>query len=408
MAKYRETRSLEDDAREQDVRRRELQAQRRRGQLRRLTRAAAALGLAAAGLVTAWWALGPVRLSNAADAARLVGRRGAGFPLDCSYGNLRKAALLGDSIALLEPTQLVVYTKSGYQSLDYPQPYVSPALCAAYGRAVLFEQAAGATGRLTLLSKTGKLYDMALDRGLFCVDIGKNGALAAATRAESAASEIYVWDADAKRRFAWRCEREYPSALRLGGRGLGACLIGAQQAGVYSRFVEFSFDRDEPRIDARIEDAWLYGAAAVTGGWLAVGDQAVYHITRDSRVSPLSYGGRALDLFDAQPGGYCALVLEDWDNRALLRVYDKTGALALEQGLPEPPLEISCGGGYVYLRFEGSIVRWRNLGGFRQSQPLPPSAQEAFVAGNTAYLLTLRQVEQMKLRWGPCAMLNEE
>ena len=409
MAEYRETRSLEDDKQEQELRREDAQKERRQTQLRRMARIAAALALMAAAVVTGWWVMGPVRLSNLTDALGLIGKRGGGYPLDCSYGNLRQAALLGNSIALLEPTQLLVYSKNGYQSLDFGQPYASPALRTAYGRAVLFDRA---TGKLTLLGKTGMLYNKELARSLFCVDLGKSGDLAAAIRAESAASEIYVWDAADKQQFAWRCEKEYPSALRLGGRGLGACLIGTEQAGVYARFVEFSFDKAEPRIDARIDDAWLYGAAAVTNGWLAVGDRALYHITRDNQAEALSYGGRALDSFDMEQGGYCALVLEDWENRALLRVYStknngKADLLALEQGLPQRPLGVFCNGGYVYLRFEDSIVRWRKGAGFRQSQPLPQSTQEAFVAGNTAYLLTLRHVEQMKLRWGACEMLGE-
>jgi len=406
MAEYHETRSLEEDKKERAAKREKARKERRRRGGRRLARAAVALALTAAALVACWQVMGPVRLANFTDALRLVGRRGGGFPLDCSYGNLRQAALLGDSLALLEPAQLRVYIKNGYQSLGgFAQPYASPALCAAYGRAVLFDRAAG---KLTLLSKTGVLYEKDLPRGLFCVDLGRGGALAAATRADGAASEIYVWDAAQKQEFAWRCEKERPAALRLGGRGLGACLVGTEQAGIYSRFVEFSFEREAPRIDVRIEDDVLCGAAAVSDGWLAVGDQAVYHITRDSRAQALSYGGRAWVRFALEQGCYCAVVLEDWDSPALLRVYGKNGALALEQGLPQRPLGVSCTGGCVYLRFADAMVRWRASGGFRQSQPLPQSTQEAFVAGGTAYLLALRQVEEMRLRWGPCALLEEE
>jgi len=363
----------------------------------RLLQAGAALAAVAGILITAFGYLGPLRFSGLQDAWRLTGRRGDGFPLQFSYASLQQAALVGNSLALLGPTALQVFTRGSYEAMDEPQPFHSPALRAQGGRLLLFDRG---SGNLALLSKTAALHKHEMERDIFCVDLGKTGAFAVATKAENSACEIYAFDAKQNKRFAWRCEKEYPGALRLdaGGRALAMCLLGTEQAEIYTRFAEFAFDRKEPRIDLRLDGVWLYGAAEISGGWLAVGDQAVYIIKRDAaQPTKLSYEGRALGGYAAD-GTVCAVWLRDWDNRALLRIYDKRGELLKEQRFQQQPYGMQCANGTVYLRFADHIIRWRQ-GGFRQSTELPSGTQDAFVIGNQAYVLTLRNVELARLRW---------
>jgi hypothetical protein len=300
---------------------------------------------------------------------------------------------------MLWPTALDIHTPAAYNGLHLEQAYTDPALRACGDRLVQFDRA---SGKLALLGKTFVLHEQELPRALFCVGLNRRGDLAAACRAEGAASEIAAWDTKAAPVFSWRCEKEYPSALQpaIDGRGLGACLIGTEQAGAYARFIEFDYEKREPLTDLRLPDAWLYGAAQRGGGWLAVGDRAVYRIKTGAREpEAFSYEGRALRAFALDEKGWCAVLLEDWDNRALLRVYNRSGALEAEQGFAKRPLELSCRGGSVYLRFDSTLLRWNKATGFRQSDSLPEGTQQAFPAGGTAYAITVRSVERVRLKW---------
>jgi len=363
----------------------------------RLLQISAALALAAGLLVAAWAVLGSVRFSNIEDVWKMTGRRGEGFPLPTTYASLQQAALMGESLVLLGPTALNIHAPNSYVAMDFPQPYHAPALCAANGRLLLFDRD---SGQFTLMSKTKVLHEDVLEHDIFCMDLGDSGAFAVGTKAESAASELYAYDARLNKRFGWRCEKEYPGALRLSnsGRGLAACLIGTEQAEVYTRFMEFDFNQTPPRIDLRLDGVWLYGVSETSGGWLAVGDQAAYLIKRGAKPQTHGYEGRTLDGYDAD-GGYCAILLQDWDNRSLLRVYNRQGALVLEQGFRQRPLGVQCRAGTVYLQFADRLVRWNSRSGFRQSTELPAGTQKVFVTGSQAYALTLRNVEQMRLRW---------
>jgi len=400
MADYRETRSLQKDKQRQAAARAGSREKRRQASLRRLARGAAALAVLAAVVVAGWAGLGPVRLSGFVDFTRTAGRRGDGFPLESGGGNVLQAALMDNGLALLWPTRLVAYTPTAHQSLSVKQTYADPALRAVGGRLAQFDRAAG---KVSLWSKTGLLYDKELPGALFCVGLNRRGDLAAACGAEGAASEITAWDSKGVQAFNWRCEKEHPSALQPGknGKGLGMCLIGMEQAGAYARFVEFAYDKREPLTDLRIQDAWLYGAAQRSGCWLAVGDQAVYIIRRGAgEPEVFSYGGRALQAFALEENGVCAVLLEDWDNRALLRVYNRRGELETEQSFARRPLELSCRGGSVYLRFDNFLLRWQKVTGLRQCDALPPGAQSVFPAGGAAYLVTVRSVERVRLKWG--------
>ena len=399
MSDYRETRSLKEDKRRQAAARADSREKRRQASLRRLARGAAALAVLAAVVVAGWAGLGPVRLSGLVDFTQTLGRRGKGFPLE-SGGNVLQAALVGGSLAMLRPTKLEVYTSTAYQSLSARQTYADPALRAGSGRLAQFDRAAG---KVSLLSKTGLLFEAELPGALFCVGLGRRGDLAAACGAEGAASEITAWDTKGAQVFNWRCEKEYPSALQpnKNGSGLGLCLIGMEQAGAYARFVEFAYDKAQPLTDLRVQDAWLYGASQRNGCWLAVGDQAVYLMKRGAQApEALSYEGRALQAFALDEAGYCAVLLEDWDNRALLRVYNSRGELAAEQGFARRPLELSCRGGSVYLRFDNFLLRWQKTTGLRQCDAIPPGAQSVFPTGGAAYIITVRSVERVRLRWG--------
>jgi len=399
MSDYRETGSLQKDRQRQAKARADSREKRRQASLRRLAKWGAALAVLAAVVVAGWAGLGPVRLSGLVDFTQTVGRRGGGFPLD-DGGNVLQAALVGDGLAMLRPTKLEIYTAAAHRSLSEKQTYADPALRAVGGRLAQFDRAAG---KVSLWSKTGLLFEAELPGALFCVGLGRHGDLAAACAAEGAASEFTAWDTKGGKVFNWRCEKEYPSALQpaKNGKGLGACLIGMEQAGAYARFVEFAYGKTEPLIDLRIQDAWLYGAAQRGGGWLAVGNQAVYLIKRGvQEPEALSYEGRALQAFALDENGSCAVLLEDWDNRALLRVYNSRGALEAEQGFARRPTALSCRGGSVYLRFDSFLLRWQKGTGLRQSGGLPPGAQSVFPAGGAAYVITVRSVERVRLKWG--------
>jgi hypothetical protein len=365
------------------------------------------LTIAAGVVVVSWAALGPVGFSSLLDGLELVGRQGTGFPTEISYNSSIRGALLGQSFALLEPTQLKVFSGNGYESLRRTQTYAAPVLKAAGGRALLFSRE---SGNLSLLSRTRLLYEKTLPQALLCADLDAGGNVAAATRAATAASEVTVWDHKQRQRFAWQCANEYPTALRLNKNQLALCMAGTAQAEVYARFVVFSFGKEAPLLDLLLDGAWLYGAAAQQKGWLAVGDQAVYWIAQnnaDAKAVPFSYEGRALKRFDAENNGYCAVLLEDWENRTLLRVYNSAGLLVLEQRFrynsgAGQPLGLVCKGGTVYVCFENAALRWQKSSGFRQSQPLPKKTQQAFFAARgNAYFFTARSVEHMQLQWGP-------
>ncbi|MCL2495216.1 MAG: hypothetical protein FWE98_06125 [Oscillospiraceae bacterium] len=395
---YRETRSLRKDKQKQAAAKESSREKRRQASLRRLARSAAILALLAAAVVAGWAALGPVRLSAVTDFRKTVGRRGEGWPIETGSGSVLQAAPVGDSLTLLWPTALEIRNPAGYRGLHLKQAYTDPAIRACGPRLLQFDRA---SGKLALLGKTGPLHEQELPRALFCAGLNRRGDTAAACRAEGAASELAAWDTRGAKAFGWRCEREYPAALQpaKNGRGLAACLIGTDQAGIYARFVAFDYDKDDPVTDLRLPDAWLYGAAQRGNSWLAVGDRAAYLIKSGAGApEPYPYEGRALQAFSLDERGWCAVLLEDWDNRALLRVYDQRGALALEQGFARRPQQLVCDRGSVYLRFDSALLRWNKRTGFRQGA-LPEGTQEAFPAGGAAYAITVRSVERVPLKW---------
>jgi len=344
------------------------------------------------------FALGSVRFSPLTD-LQLLGRQGKGFPVDFSYSHARQAMAVGNSIALLGPTQFDIVNQTGYRTVQFAQPYQMPALRAAGGRAVLFDRNLGS---LTLFRRGGVLATHDMQQSIFTVDINRQGAIAVATRSDRAAGEIFVFNPRGRQQLHWLVEREHPVALRLSrnGRALAIVLAGTEQAGVYARFVDFPLNAQQPRTDITLPGVWLYDTATIAGGWLAVGNEAVYIIRHGANAAEeLPFGGRTLLGFSLQNNGYSAVLLEDWDSQALLRVYNSRGTLAFEHGLDTRLHSIIAQGRSVYLHVDEVLLRWQPRGGFSQSQPLPVGTQSVVIAGREAYALSLRHVEHMRLRW---------
>jgi len=356
------------------------------------------LVFAAAFAIVGLFAVGNVARAPLADLL-LFGRQGEGFPVDFSYSHARQALAVGNSIALLGPTQFDIVSPSGYRSVQFAQPYAMPALRAAGGRALLFDRNLGS---IAMFRRGGLLTTHEMEQGIFTVDISRHGAIAVATRSDRAAGEIFVFNPRGRQQLHWLVEREHPVALRLAdnGRTLGIALAGVEQAGVYARFVDFPLNAPQPRTDIRLPGVWLYDAATIAGGWLAVGNEAVYIIPHGATAAEeLPFGGRTLLGFSLQNNGYSAVLLEDWDSQALLRVYNSRGALALEYSLAQRPHSVTAQGRAVFLHVDDAVLRWQPRSGFSRSQPLPAGTQSVVIAGREAYALSLRSVQHMRLRW---------
>lgn len=344
------------------------------------------------------FALGNVRLSSISD-LQLLGRQGEGFPVEFSYSHVRQAAAVGNSIALLGPTQFDIVSPNGYRSTQFAQPYAMPALRTSGSRAVLFDRN---LGNIAMFRRGGVLARHEMGQSIFTVDINPQGAIAVATRSDRAAAEIFVYNPRARQQLHWLVQSQHPVALRLSdnGRVLAMCLAGTEQAGVYARFVDFPLNAQQPRTDIRLPNVWLYDTASIAGGWLAVGNEAVYIIRHGaSTAEELSFGGRTLLGFSLQNNGYSAVLLEDWDNQVLLRIFNSRGALVLEQTLEQRPYSVTAQGRAVYLHVQDAVLRWQPRGRFSRSQPLPAGTQSVVIAGREVYALSVRHVEHMRLQW---------
>lgn len=398
--KFRRVRALAEENAQLEKERGEQRAARRARRMRRLFGLGIFVAVAATAAVMLVISLGQVRCSGLWDAAMLLGRQGQGFPIPNGYGSVRQAELLGGELVLLGPTSLDIYTQSAYRSMSQPQSLAAPAMLAAHGRVLLFDRG---SGNFTLLSRSAELYSKNLDQRLLCMDINARGDVAAATLSEVGASEVRVWNARQKERFAWRCEKEYAAAVKLApnGRELAACLTGTRQAGVYARFVHFTFGAAAPDIDLAFDDTWLYRAEPLKGGgWLLLGDQAIYIVRKDGSWEICSYDGRALQYFAAEPNGGAAVLLQDWDqNGSLLRLYDRTGALLAEHSFSALAQSLDCRGGRVYLRFGDYLYCRQKDGAFVRSQRLPEGLQEVLAGGSRLTVLTVGSVEQIKAEW---------
>jgi hypothetical protein len=372
---------------------------RRKRRLRRLLTWAVAASVAISAAVLTVIGLGEVRCSAVWDAVRLLGRVGDDFPVSGGAGAMRQADMLGGALVLLGAKTLDIYSKEAYHSLSFPQNYAAPAFRAAQGRVLLFDRGAG---RLALLSRTAVLYEKNLTQRLLGGDLNARGDVAVATIAEAGTSEAHVWNARGRECFAWRCDKEYITALRLAknGRGLAMCLTGTAQAAVYARFVFFPFGAEQPQIDLRFEGAWLSGMERCKDGWLLFGDQAVYLVRDDGSSEAYSFEGRPLQAFAAQEGGLSAVLLQALgSSSSLLRVFDEEGALLSEETFSMRSADLRCAAGRIYLRFGDRLYCREEDGSYKRSRVLPVGLEAVFADGKRLVVISVAGIEVMQAGW---------
>lgn len=239
-------------------------------------------------------------LSELLDTAQSAMFPGEGWPMRNDTQNLVRAEGLVGGAALLDQSDLVLYSPSAKELRRVPHGYADPAFTMGNARVCIYNRGGK---ELKVESRSRNLLDKTYDYPIITVGMSDGGAMAVATKSERYLSEITVYDASFNESYYCYLAEEYPVSIHFasdGKRFAAACMqVSNGDFGTKLRFYDI-------REENQVAEVSLPGAVVLDARYLdtktilVVSDRfvATYDCTTGAERARYDYGGQTLLTMD--------------------------------------------------------------------------------------------------------------
>lgn len=334
--------------------------------------------------------------SNLLDSARIALSPGEGWPQKIEPDSLADAYSLSGGLALLDNSDLVMYSSTGRQLRRIPHGYASPAVAVGGARAVLYDR--GGTD-LRVESRPRTLLTRQTDYAILTAGCSDNGSFAVATRAERYTAQITIYDPSFNEIYFCYLAQDIPMLLSFSdnSRYLAAACMDVEGGSFGSRIHLYDTHSTEAgavfRVDALpLQMIWLSDASL-----LVVTDSfaAVYNTADGAETARYSYGGESLLYADSYRGNL-ALCFGDESRHSVSRavVVDQNMQLLAQFDLGYAVRDILLTSAHLEILGRDE-VRQYDLTGVNTGTLALDDEGEFLVRGKKTYCVTAKEILQL-------------
>lgn len=162
--------------------------------------------------------------SNVIDSVRIALLPGTGWPVDTKTNGLILASGLSSGAAVLDESDLVIYSPTAKELRRIPHGYADPAMSAAGARVVLYNRG---SNEIRVESRTRTLMTKNTDFDIITAQLADNGSFAVATKAERYAAQITIYNASFEETYYCYLSQDIPMQMAFapgGKRFAAACM----------------------------------------------------------------------------------------------------------------------------------------------------------------------------------------
>ncbi|MCL2034578.1 MAG: DUF5711 family protein [Oscillospiraceae bacterium] len=286
-------------------------------------------------------------------------RGGTGFPVDLPGGVIRDVVSIGENLAVLNDTNLIIYNKNG-KIIQNIQRMTEHSIAETSHARVLAFSVGGRNFSVHSISR--EMFSQSLDQGILCGDMGANGDFAVVAPAQHFASRVTVYDRQFRQIYSWSSP-EYVTNVSLSPRGdmmAVSCVTGGETGVMKSLIYLFRFaeDRDQAEVALTLEDSLCLGLDFMESDRIALFTDKEYMILNQQgeiketydfgsrRLLARENSGRWTLLFFERPGRYeTELVLLDESLK-------ETASMAIHERI----FDVAFGKDVIYLLTEDGIT----------------------------------------------------
>jgi hypothetical protein len=262
-------------------------------------------------------------LSNLADG--VFGNNG--FPYSVSSNDVENMGMSYSDVVLLSDTGVKMIDSTGKQISDLQHNYSSPLIYTYGGRSLIIDEGA----RLFRVQTSGKLlYEMEYGFDLLTGDIAKNGSVAIASKSDSGASMLCVFDSKKNEVFSWVCAKQQIVSVDISenGRYIAVGVIGADSGDVVSDVFLFDINYKDAIRHIEFTGSAVAKVEILSGKKLVViGDNVVSFINEKGERNDVDVSLNTVSRFFVSDNNITAIVLSKYSSSYsnILKVYSSSG-----------------------------------------------------------------------------------
>lgn len=254
---------------------------------------------------------------------KLLSLGNGSYPATISGNELLNANSADSLTYTLTDTHAEIYNKSGKELFSRQHEFNSPSLSVSSQRALIYDRGGK---QLYVYNHSDVVHDIKLKNNIYCAAIGRNGSFAVATKSTGYASQVTVYNKNAKTKFIWYSSDELINAVTLSnnGRRIAVSTVDVVGGHYKSKVYVFKFSSANPIYTLEYDDV-VYSLETVSSSRFVVITNSSVDYVKWNKGDKLQIENKySLNVFRHGVGSVCAVVTGNNSSNNIL-VLNKRG-----------------------------------------------------------------------------------
>lgn len=313
---------------------------------------------------------------------------GEGYPYSVNSVEIDDVGLTNSDLVLVYDSNVKVLNSTAKELSNIAHDYDYPVISTNSGRILLFDEGAK---KFRVQSKTRVLYEKEMDHIILTGEMGKDGSVAIATRADNAESMLTVFDSNREQVFAWKCAKEHIISCDVSdnGKNYVVAVLGVNNGSVYTKVHIFNKNKTEPTATFEYADSAIANVKFLSNETVMVMGNNVCEIIKGDEVKEkIDVSVNTTYQLFISDNNSAILVLSKYSSttQKIIKVYNKSGKELFTQEIDGMVKSVSTDGKYVAVLTNSDVQIFTMKGKPCGSAEVNADAQKVLVNSRNTYV----------------------
>lgn len=313
---------------------------------------------------------------------------GDGYPYSVNGTEIDDVGLTNSDLVLVYDSNVKVLNSTAKEISNIAHDYDYPVISANSGRILLFDEGAK---KFRVQSKTRVLYEKEMSHIILTGEMGKDGTVAIATRADNAESMLTVFDSNREEVFVWKCAKEHIISCDVSdnGRNYVVAVLGVDNGSVYTKVHIFDKKKTEPIATFEYNDTAVSSVKYLSNETVIVMGNNICEIIKGVEVKEkIDVSVNTTYQLFISDNNSAVLVLSKYSSttQKIIKVYNKSGKELFTQEIDGMVKSVSTDGKYVSVLTNSDVQNFTMRGKPCGSAEVNADAEKVLVSSRNTYV----------------------
>ncbi len=313
---------------------------------------------------------------------------GEGYPYSVNSIEIEDVGLTNSDLVLVYDSNVKVLNSTAKEISNIAHDYDYPVISTNSGRILLFDEG---SKKFRVQSKTRVLYEKEMEHIILTGEMGKDGSVAIATRADNAESMLTVFDSNREQVFAWKCAKEHIVSCDISdnGKNFVVAVLGVNNGSVYTKVHIFNKSKIEPTATFEYTDSAIANVKFLSNETVMVMGNNVCEIINGNEVKEkVDVSVNTTYQLFISDNNNAILVLSKYSSttQKIIKVYNKSGKELFTQEIEGMVKSVSTDGKYVAVLTGSNVQMFTMKGKPCGSAEVNADAQKVLVNSRNTYI----------------------